>query len=317
MFSTNEGEVTMEQQRQQAKQTFFSGVNSARDMAVRSKSNDGFLITVLADLMQIQCIKSGDTNLLRFALPSAIDGIVHQIAKLQNASAFTWSDHGDGVSGLVFKNEDEQDKFIKFFQMLSFRGQRAYPTPDIYLGQGNPDQKLCSDLLEFLNITVQGADESTARAVPTHKKENEIAAVFMGAIHTQAKISDISAFGIVPQFAPLSQPTRCYLVGYGNGYWKFFWSKPGQFGDDANFITRTMKEDPSRNGERYFNDAIEDVYTYSTTLTLTTNQIFDGRGFVYKQVFSGWTGAFMGAMNPVDAQSVPQVWMGLFMRNAP
>jgi hypothetical protein len=307
----------MEQQRELAKHTFVSGVNSAKKMAMSSKNNDGFLITVLADLMQIQCIKSGDTDLLRFALPSAIDGIVHQIAKLQNVSAFTWSDQGGGVFGLVFKNEDEQDKFIQVFEMLSFRGQRAYPTPNIYLGQGNPDQKLCSDLLEFLNRTVQGADGSTARAVPTHKKENEIAAVFVGAIHMQAKISDISEFGVVPQFAPLPQPTRCYLVGYGNGYWKFLWSKPGQFGDDANFITPTMKEDPSRNGERYFNDAIEDDYTYSTTLTLTTNQIFDGRGFMYKQVFSGWTGAFMGAMNPVDVQSVPRGWMGLFVRNGP
>lgn len=307
----------MEQKRELAKQTFVSGVNSAKEMAMSSKNNDGFLITVLADLMQIQCIKSGDTNLLRFALPSAINGIVHQIAKLQKVSAFTWSDQGGAESGLVFKNEDEQDKFIQVFEMLSFRGQRAYPTPDIYLGQGNPDQKLCSDLLEFLNRTVQGADDGIARAVPTHKKEDEIAAVFVGAIHMEAKISEISEFGVVPQFAPLPQPTRCYLVGYGNGNWKFFWSKPGQFGDDANFITGKMKEDPSRNGERYFNDAIEDVYTYFTTLTLTTNQIFDGRGFIYKQVFSGWTGAFMGAMNPVDVQSVPQSWMVLFMRNAP
>ncbi len=307
----------MEKQRELAMQTFVSGVNSAKKMAMSSNNNDGFLVTVIADLMQIQCIKSGDTNLLRFTLPSAIDGIVHQIAKLQNVSAFTWSDHGDGMSGLVFKNEDEQDKFIELFQMLSFRGQRAYPTPDIYLGQGKPDQKLCSDLLDFLNRTVQDADGFTAKAAPTHKKENEIAALFVGAIHMQAKISDISEFGVVPQFAPLPQPTRCYLVGYGDGYWKFFWSKPGLFGDDANFITGKMKEDPSRNGERYFNDAIEDAYTYSTTLTLTTNQIFDGRGFVYKQVFSGWTGAFMGAMNPVDVQSVPQGWMGLFVKNAP
>ena len=307
----------MEEQREQAKQTFVSGVNSAKEMAVRTRNNDGFLITVLADLMQIQCLKSEDTNLLRFVLPSAIGGVVHQIAKYQNASAFTWSDQGGGVSELVFKNEDEQDKFIQVFEMLSFRGQRAYPTPDIYLGKGNPDQKLCSDLLEFLNGTVQGADVATARAVPAHKKENEIAAVFVGAIHMQAKISDISEFDVVPQFAPLSQPMRCYLVGYENGYWKFFWSKPGQFGDDANFITRTMKEDPSRNGERYFNDAIEDACTYSTTLTLTTNQVFNGRGFMYKQVFSSWTGAFMGAMNPVDVQSVPQGWVGLFIKHTP
>ncbi len=305
----------MEQKREQAKQTFVSGVHSAKEMAMSTGNNDGFLITVLADLMQIQCLKSEDTNLLRFVLPSVIGGVVHQIAKYQNASAFTWSYQGGGVSELVFKNEGEQDKFIQVFEMLSFRGQRAYPTPDIYLGKGNPDQKLCSDLLEFLDETVQGTDVATARAVPTHKNGNEITAVFVGAIHMQAKISDISDFGVAPQFTPLPQPTRCHLVGYGNGYWKFFWSKPSQFDDGANFITGKMKEDPSRNGERYFNDAIEDVYTYSTTLTLTTNQIFDGLGFVYKQVFSSWIGAFMGAMNPLDIQLVPQGWMGLFLKN--
>ena len=115
----------MEQQRELAKQTFVSGVNAAKKMAMSSKHNDRFLITVLADLMQIQCIKSGDLNLLRFALPSAIDGIVHQVAKLQNVSAFTWSEQGCGVSALAFMNEEEQDKFIQVFEMLSFRGQRA------------------------------------------------------------------------------------------------------------------------------------------------------------------------------------------------
>ena len=72
-------------------------------------------------------------------------------------------------------------------------------------------------------------------------------------------------------------------MGYENGFWKFFWSKPGQFGEGANFITPTMKEDLPRNGERYFNDALEDAYVYSTTRTLTTNEIFDGHGFIYRQ----------------------------------
>ena len=70
----------MEQQRELAKHTFVSGVTSAQKMAMSSKNNDSFLTTVLADLMQIQCIMSGDTNLLRFALPSGINGLVHQIA---------------------------------------------------------------------------------------------------------------------------------------------------------------------------------------------------------------------------------------------
>ncbi len=294
----------MEQQRELAKQTFIAGVNFAKELAKVNAQRDEFLLTALADLMQIQCLKSDDMDLLRFALPSSIRETVHQVASYQNASAFKWSDQGGGMSGLVFQDEDEQDKFIQVFEMLSFRGKRAYPTPDVYLGQHNPDQKLCADLLDFLNRTAQ-------------EVRPEINSVFVGAIHLQAKIADISDFGVVPQFEALPQPTRCYLIGYANGYWKFFWSKPGQFGIDANFITPTMKEDPSQRGERYFNDAIQDAYTYSTTLTLTTSEVFDGQGFIYKQVFDGWTGAFMGAINPIDVESVPQGWMTLFVKNAP
>jgi hypothetical protein len=294
----------MEQQRELAKQTFIAGVNFPKELAKVNAQRDEFLLTALADLMQIQCLKSGDMDLLRFALPSSIRETVHQVASYQNASAFKWSDQGGGMSGLVFQDEDGQDKFIQVFEMLSFRGRRAYPTPDVYLGQRNPDQKLCADLLDFLNRTAQ-------------EVRPEINSVFVGAIHLQAKIADISDFGVVPQFEALPQPTRCYLIGYANGCWKFFWSKPGQFGIDANFITPTMKEDPSQRGERYFNDAIQDAYTYSTTLTLTTNEVFDGQGFIYKQVFDGWTGAFMGAINPTDVESVPQGWMTLFVKNAP
>lgn len=294
----------MEQQRELAKQTFIAGVNCAKEIAKVNAQRDEFLLTALADLMQIQCLKSDDMDLLRFALPSSIRETVHQVASYQNASAFKWSDQGGGMSGLVFQDEDEQDKFIQVFEMLSFRGKRAYPTPDVYLGKSNPDQKLCADLLDFLNRTAQ-------------EVRPEINSVFVGAIHLQAKIADISDFGVVPQFEALPQPTRCYLIGYANGYWKFFWSKPGQFGIDANFITPTMKEDPSQRGERYFNDAIQDAYTYSTTLTLTTSEVFDGQGFIYKQVFDSWTGAFMGAINPIDVESVPQGWMTLFVKNAP
>ena len=300
MFSLQVGDVKMEDQREFAKQAFIAGVNFAKGNA----EHDGFLLTVLADLMQIQCLQSGDMDLLRFTLPSSTREIVDQVASHQNASSFTLIDQGGGMSGLVFQDEDEQDKFIQAFEMLSFRGMRAYPTPDVYLGQRNPDQKLCADLLEFLNRTAQ-------------KVSPKINSVFVGAIHLQAKIADISDFGVIPKFEALPQPTRCYLIGYTNGYWKFIWSKPGQFGIDANFITPIMKEDPSQRGERYFNDAIQDAYTYSTTLTLTTNEVFDGQGFMYKQVFDGWTGAFMGAMNPTTVESVPQGWMALFVKNAP
>ena len=60
----------MEQQRELAKQTFIAGVNFAKEIAKVNAQRDEFLLTALADLMQIQCLKSDDMDLLRFALPS-------------------------------------------------------------------------------------------------------------------------------------------------------------------------------------------------------------------------------------------------------
>ena len=315
----------MSNQRKDAEQNFINGVEAAIAKAVRMDQFDGLQVTVLADLMQIQCIASGDTDLLTFNLPYAIGPMVQKIAEHQNARFFEWTDKGDGLATLVFGNEDEQDKFIQVFEVLSFSRQRAYPTPDIYLGRAEPDQQLCSDLLNFLvAVTIRAMQhvhevpevDPQVPNVSHTEKQSSIWKVWVGAIHMQAKVED---FGAVPQFSQLSQPTRCYLVEYDKAVWscKFFWSKPGQFWPDGNFITKIMKEDPPRNGERYFNDANRDQMHYSSTLTMTNMQLYDGQAFMYRQEFDTWIGAFMGSLAPIELQEVPSEWMSLFQRNAP
>ena len=315
----------MSNQRKDAEQNFINGVEAAIENAVKLNQFDGLQVTVLADLMQIQCIASGDTDLLTFSLPSAVGPMVKKIATHQDVRSIEWVEMGDGLATLIFGNEDEQDKFIQLFEMLSFSRQRAYPTPDIYLGCADPDRQLCTELLKFLNaVSAKAMQHVTglSRVEPQQpikspsEKKISIWKVWVGAIYMQSKVDD---FGATPQFSQLSQPTRCYLVEYDNAIWswKFFWSKPGQYGPDANFITQTMKEDPPRNGERYFNDASKDQMQYSATLTLTNMQLYDGQAFMYRQQFDSWIGAFMGSLSPIELKEIPSEWMNLFQRNAP
>lgn len=149
--------------------------------------------------------------------------------------------------------------------------------------------------------------------------QNNILNVQCGAIHYQ---SVISTFSDVPQFGELAQPCRCYLVEYTNRGSKFYFSKPGVFGPDGIFITEVLKEDLPRNDERYFNDAYQtDPNVFSTTLTLTNQQILGGTGFMFRQKFDDWIGAFMGQLTPIEGEllnsKVPDVWMQIFQKNAP
>lgn len=314
----------MNDQRKQAEYAFMSGVNAALAHAMKSHQHDGFLITVLADLMQIQCLAVSNTDLLIFRLPASLREMVEKIARQQEVRNFEWKKADEHSARLVFGNEDEQDKFFRIFEMLSFTGQRAFPTPDIYLGHGEPDRQLCSDLVEQLtplSDRVLQRENRLPEGEPAPIRgesefKNAIRKVWMGAIYLDARIED---FGSAPQFNERKQPLRCYLVEYGNGSWswKFFWSKPGQHGDDGTFITATMKEDPTQNGERYFNDASDDQMEYSVTLTLTGIPLHGAPAFMYRQEFDKWTGAFMGNLVPVDARAVPAEWMSVFERNAP
>lgn len=148
------------------------------------------------------------------------------------------------------------------------------------------------------------------RGAPTAIK---IKQAWIGAIHMEAKID---YFHSVPQFQNLEQPVRCYLVGYKNDSFMFCWSKPGEFGTEGTFFTDAMKEDPSKNGERYFNDAHIDAFHFDSTLTLTNHKAFGGRAFIYKQQFDGWIGAFAGNLDFIDPRTVPSGWIAMLNEHA-
>jgi hypothetical protein len=130
---------------------------------------------------------------------------------------------------------------------------------------------------------------------------------------------EIEHMGSLPQFLDMPEHHSCYLVEYYNPnyQWKFFWSIPGKIGQDGVFITNAMKEDPPRNGERYWNDAGDDKMVYSTTLTLSNSLTNDGQTFLYRQHFETWTGAFIGYLNEVDISSLPSIWVKTFEEDMP
>ena len=305
------------EKRKLSEATFVLGVQVAIEAAHTTGIFAPFRFTVLADLMQIQCLQSNNTDLLRFTLPQGIKDIVDDIEKSNGAKLTQIQSNENECFVIEFSNEDEQDKFIQMFEMMSFQGKRAYPPPDIYLGTRNPDLDFCSDVLSSLNKLV---GDDFGRRISSHDdlKNVTIKNVHCGAIYYQARLDEFSS---APDFKKLEQPTRCYLVEYSNEFFKFFWSKPNQYGKDANFITNAMVENAPGHAVRYFNDAYPDQSFYTVTLTLADQRIFDGRAFMYKQKFSDWIGAFMGNVNPIDmkniAQLVPTMWWQIFIENSP
>jgi hypothetical protein len=292
-------------------QKFQNGVRIALELAESQNDYGQIEMTALADLMQIECLRQKNTNLLKFTLPRGIAHMVNLMIDMRGVNFGKVAETTENAFEIEFANEDEQDKFIQAFEMMSFQRMRAYPTPDIFLNQESPDQKLCQDLIDFLTQLV---NSYFGRKIQQQTPQS-IKSAWSGAIYHQAHINDFATFPDFSKFEELDQPTRCYLIEYGNGYWKFFWSKPGQFGEGGNFITDTLKEDPPRNGDRYFNDAIEDQYVYSSTITLTTAQFQNGRSFIYKQRFNTWFGAFLGSMNPIGIDVIHPSWMKVFLEN--
>ena len=149
------------------------------------------------------------------------------------------------------------------------------------------------------------------------KKKKEI---WVGALYMQAQVQDMGSF---PQFTMMSEASRCYLVKYNDEKfaWKFFWSKPGQYGEDGNFVTNAMKENQApRGSNRYFNDATDVAQLdYNSTLTLDTELMLDdgGKSFIYRQHFDNWTGAFQGSLTLTDPKNIPTEWLNIFEKNAP
>jgi hypothetical protein len=303
-----------------AQATFLLGLNAA----VKTAQETGFIapirFTVLADIMQIQCLKSNNTDLLEFTLPEGLSATVSDIVKANGVNLSVLKSDDQDCFVVKFKSDDEQDKFIKLFEMMSFQGKRAYPTPDIYLGKPTVDQQFCIDLLQHFHRLVQ-SDFGRHSTSQNTVRGSTVMKVHCGAIYLQARVDEHDVFA-APNFEQLEQPTRCYLVEYSSGLFRFFWSKPGEHGDVGTFITNPMGECEPRNGERYFNDADhDDPNQFTAALTLSKEAMLDGAGFLYRQKFSAWVGAFMGSLSPVNMQTihsdVPSAWRRMFEENSP
>jgi len=295
---------------------FLDGLNVARRNISNSEEHRFALLSVLADLVQIQCLKSANNDLLRFRLPLGIYPLVQQLGRTLGSEFTTLESASSQSFELTFKNEDEQDKFILLFESLSFEGKRAFFPPDIYLGNEHPDIELCEELLKILS-DVGNSDFGGGAHQSKKSSKAFIVAIQIGSITLSAELenNDMSS---TPRFVPIDQPTRCYLVEFSDGFSKFFWSKPGEYGDNGVFTTVGMAEALPLNGERYFNDAYhEDPTVYSVTLTLTNQPFNDGKAFLYRQKFEGWAGAFAGSLSPIEIGEVPDGWMALFVKNAP
>ena len=112
--------------------------------------------------------------------------------------------------------------------------------------------------------------------------KTKIVNVWVGAIFLETQLDKIDAIFKPEQLIRMPQPSRCYLVEYENNNWcwKFFWSKPEEYGESGNFITKVLKESPPSDINRFFNDASnQDPRIWKTALTLTSKEINFGEIF--------------------------------------
>lgn len=129
---------------------FMTGLNIAVEQASETGFTAPLNFTLLADYMQIQCLLEDNVDLLEFEIPSKLHKTISDIAKTTEAEMVVFNTDKPNIYIAEFNNKDEQDKIIKVFEMMSFQGKRAYPCPDIYLGNKNVDKQLCNAILEII-----------------------------------------------------------------------------------------------------------------------------------------------------------------------
>lgn len=141
-----------------------------------------------------------------------------------------------------------------------------------------------------------------------------IVKVLSGAIYLSSPMENMRS---KPAFSLMDYALSCHFVEYKNNgkFWKFFWSKPKEYGKGEIFATDRMKEDLSADEHRYFNDAKDVEQTaMNSTFTLCNIPAFDcSLSFMYRQHFSSSTQAFMGGMVEDNPYGVNQEWMQKFM----
>jgi hypothetical protein len=145
----------MKNSRNQADAIFKQGVNLAIEKANQSGFVAAVRFTILADMMQIQCLYFDDTDKLNFTLPVGLYSTVADLAAHKKSKFSAYETESTECFTLKFEAEDDQDKFIQFFEFMSFKGGRAYLTPDLYLGEPNIDKAFCQEILKFLHEAVQ------------------------------------------------------------------------------------------------------------------------------------------------------------------
>lgn len=131
--------------------------------AIEQATESGFLAavrnTMLADVMQIQCIHADNTELLNFAIPEGLYTTVVDLAKFNGARVTLYESKQVDEFILEFSDAEEQDKFIQCFEMLSYQGQRAFPPPNLYQGAETADEYTCANAIGFLHFALKKTDE--------------------------------------------------------------------------------------------------------------------------------------------------------------
>ena len=143
----------MNANRETSWEIFVADFNEGLQAAIKKHDlKSVFELTVLADLMRIQCIATSENvDLLKFDLPMRLLGTVNNIGERLGAEFESWEGEKDDQLHLQFLSENDQDLFMQLFEELSLLERRAYPPPDLYLGQASADLERCQESLRFLS----------------------------------------------------------------------------------------------------------------------------------------------------------------------
>jgi hypothetical protein len=138
---------------------YAAGVGAAIEQATDETAIVSARITMLADVIQIQCIRADDTDLVDFFVPERLHSTIVDLAQAVDAHVSLYESERADELRLEFANQDEQDKIIKYFELLSYQGRRAFPTPDLYQGAEHVDEFTCVNAIGFLHFALKKADE--------------------------------------------------------------------------------------------------------------------------------------------------------------
>lgn len=149
----------MSEERQFAESAYIQGIQHALQQADQTGFVAGVRFTILADIMQIQCLRADNTDLLEFVLPEGLYKTVKDLAQNNGAKLTIFNAKEPDRFFIEFASADEQDKFIQVFEMMSFQGKRAFPTPNLYLGKSEIDKQFCLDTLLYLLALVKDLED--------------------------------------------------------------------------------------------------------------------------------------------------------------